>query len=195
MFSLYSFNILTACIFYIKFLFFRILLGNNAVDITFFCIKLISVLTVPVKRDIPHNMETSACSQKKKKEKRKKKRKKVMCGSGRWEWLKEMWWLKYMIMAQRDVLAQWDNDGSKEMWWLKYMIMAQSDMVAQENLVAQEKECGGSSIWWWLKEMWWLNDMMVAQKRCGGSRIFSWLNEIWWFNNMIMAQRNVMAQV
>ena len=29
------------------------------------------------------------------------------------------------------------------MWWLKYMIMAQSDMVAQENLVAQEKECGG----------------------------------------------------
>ena len=105
MFSLYSFNILTACIFYIKFLFFRILLGNNAVDITFFCIKLISVLTVPVKRDIPHNMETSACSHKKKEKKRKKK--KVMCGSGRWEWLKEMWWLKYMMMAQRDVVAQW----------------------------------------------------------------------------------------
>ena len=101
MFSLYSFNILTACIFYIKFLFFRILLGNNAVDITFFCIKLISVLTVPVKRDIPHNMETSACSHKKKKEKRKKKRKKGDV------------WLREMRMAQRDVVAQVYDHGSE----------------------------------------------------------------------------------
>ena len=70
-------------------------------DITFFCIKLISVLTVPVKRDIPHNMETSACSHKKKKEKRKKKRKKGDV------------WLREMRMAQRDVVAHVYDHGSK----------------------------------------------------------------------------------